>query len=124
LLPGLEGRIGVLRRDDDHVGRAVGEPRLRGRGIGHDRRDMEPTTGEVLVAGHIGRQAAGRRDDDDGLERAFHAVVAQAEDGHDQERTDDQADDRPRPANGLDELLADEGQRADDDGQQCAHQAA
>ena len=49
------------------------------------------------------------------VERPLEAVVAEPEDGHDQERPEDEAEERARPADDLDELLADEGEEPGDD---------
>jgi hypothetical protein len=71
---------------------------------------VQACPGEPLVALDVGRKPGVGRHDDDRLERASLAVVAEAEDGHDQERAEDQADQRPGTADDLDHLLADEGQ--------------
>jgi hypothetical protein len=85
---------------------------------------VQAASGELLVGLDVGGQTARRWGHDHRLERTLEAAVAEAEDGHDQERTKDQAEDGARPAHGIDDLLAHEGQQADDHGQGGPHQAS
>ena len=109
LLAGPELRPRVVRwRDDDDVVLPVGESRLGGRLVGTHRAGCAARRRRVPGSRDVGRQAGVGRDDDDRLERSPDAVVAEPEDGHDQERPEDEADQRARPAEDLDDLLADE----------------
>ena len=93
----------------------VGKSGLRLGQVGDDGGDVQPAPGQILVRLDVGRQAGVRRHDDDRLERSILAVVAEPEDGHDQERSEDEADAaRPGRRSDLDELLADERQQPQD----------
>ena len=119
-----EGGLGVLRRDDHEVDLARAHPSLRDCSIRDHVVDVDGRTGQSLILGRVRRQGTRLGHHDHGLERPPDAVEAGPEDRHDQERAEDQADDRARAADGLDELLADECEQPKDDGQDGPHQAA
>ena len=90
-LPSARPRLGGRRV----LGRPPRCAARRRRGPGRSRRRS------------AGRLRAGRRRPS---RAAADAVVAETEDGHDQERAEDEAEERAGSAHDLDELLADEGQ--------------
>ena len=118
LLAGAERGCRVLRRDDHDVQATGGERLVEAGPVGHDGEDVEAATRELLVLRDIGGQARRRRHDDRRLERAMLAAVPEAEERHDQERAQDEADDGARATKRLDDLLADEGKQPDDRPQQ------
>ncbi len=76
LLAGPERSLRLGRGDDHDIGGPVGELRLGRVPVGRHRIDAEPAPGQVLVRGHVRRQARACGDDDDRGQRPTLAVVA------------------------------------------------
>lgn len=124
LLPVAERSLGVVGRHDRHVDRSAADAGLSSVAIRRHLDDVESRPGELLVGRGISGHLARGRCHDDGLERPSDSAVPEPEDRHDQERTEDQAQDGARPPEGLNELFADEREDADDDRQRGSHQTS
>ena len=72
------------------------QPRLGRRPIVEHVDDADAAHAEVAVRRDVARELGRRVDDDDRLQVALDALVAEAECGEDQERPEDQAQDRAR----------------------------
>ena len=98
------------------------QPRLGASLIGRDLIDDEPI-GRARIGRGVGGETTVGREDKVGVDRLPDTLIPETEQREDQERAEDQARERGRPAGDLDQFLADEREDTGDDAED-GHAAA
>ncbi len=105
---------GVLGRDDEEADLLAGEAPAGLVDILDDVDHVQLSVADLAVVLDVGREVRLGRNDDERVERRSRPGVADAKEGHDQKRPENEAEDDARAPDELADLLEDERRDADD----------